>query len=197
MSQTVPLTETATGEPVAATLHPALTITQVITAESSWAPHRRAAHGAAEHSHWDWSLKTGLMARPGVRCLGIEYAGEMQGMVMVKEIGYSARLDPDRGRPLVYVDYLESAPWNTRAVVPVPRYRNVGRWLLAAAVVRSSKLGYDGRIGLHSLGQSEPFYEQTCGMTPVGPDPEYYGLTWFEYTARQADQYVRSLTRGG
>jgi hypothetical protein len=37
-----------------------------------------------------------------------------------------------------------------------------------------------GRVGLHSLRQAEDFYAR-CGMTRIGPDPNYYDLTYFEY----------------
>ncbi|HET6572762.1 MAG TPA: hypothetical protein VFG68_04100 [Fimbriiglobus sp.] len=187
----VSLIEAATMTPVAASLKPTLIAAEIVAAESQWAPHRRAAPDEAEHSHWDWSLKIGLLNQPGVRCVGIEYAGEMQGMMAVKETGHPARLDPDRGQPVVYVEFLESAPWNSRAVVRVPRYLTVGRRLLAAAVELSMELGHDGRVGLHSLPQSEGFYEYACGMYPWGQDPGYHGLMYYEFTVNQATEYLR------
>ena len=41
---------------------------------------------------------------------------------MVKLAGKEARLDPDAGKPLVYIDYLESAPWNLATIVDAPLY---------------------------------------------------------------------------
>jgi len=145
------LLESASNSPVEAALHLALGVGQVRAAEAAWRPLR--ARIRAEHSHWDWDYKSGFLVEPGARCLGVECAGRMQGMMLVREVGHAARLDPECGRPLVYVDYLESAPWNLRAGGP-HQYSGVGQVLVRAAVRRSLELGYRGRVELHSLPSS-------------------------------------------
>ena len=55
----------------------------------------------------------------------------------------------------------------------------VGTALLAESVLISYEHGMEGRIGLHSLPQSETFYQHR-GMTELGTDPMYYPLRYFE-----------------
>lgn len=178
--------ETVSNALVEAVLHLRLTAEQVVAAEAAWAPHRALLR--AEHSHWDWQYKSGFLIEPGVRCLGVECAGQVQGMMLLRESGYTARLAPENGQPLVYVDYLETAPWNLRE--RSRRYAGVGQLLLREAVRRSGELGYHGRLGLHSLPQVQLFYEWKCGMVGCGPDPGYYGLVYFEFTAERGTAFA-------
>jgi hypothetical protein len=50
-------------------------------------------------------------------------------------------------------------------------------------------LGFKGRIGLHSLPQSEPWY-QKIGFTDVGPDPTKK-MRYFEMTEVQAAGFIK------
>jgi hypothetical protein len=91
------------------------------------------------------------------------------------------------GAWVLYLDYVEIAPWNVRVpldrakpVVREPRFTRVGTSLLGEAVRMSFGATASGRVGLHSLPQSEDFYSR-CGMTRIGPDPSYYDLVYFEY----------------
>lgn len=180
--------ETASRRLIDAELMIGLTPAQVITAETEWRPHRQTTP-ETEHSHWDWSLKTGLMMRPGTVCLGIEFNNQMQGMLMLDEGVHTARLPPDEGQPLVFVHFLESAPWNVRQINAVQRFRLVGGQLMRAAVEYSLEVGYSGRLALTSLPQSESFYEDACGMTAAGRDEEYNALAYYEFTADDAVQF--------
>jgi hypothetical protein len=184
------LVRASTGELVDAVLHQQLTAEQVIAAETVWGPFRQLASENVEHSHWDWGLKVGLLSRAGHWCMGIECDESIQGMILVRDAGDKARLDPDRDRPLLYVDYLEVAPWNLPAIVPDVRFKGVGRALVRAAVSLSSERGMRGRIGLHSLPQAEGFYETGCGMFAVGQDPRYNGLMYYELTVELAARLV-------
>ncbi len=60
---------------------------------------------------------------------------------------------------MIYIDYLETAPWNQGGLVGRPRYGGIGTVMLAAAIRLSLNEGFFGRIGLHSLPQSEEFYK--------------------------------------
>lgn len=115
----------------------------------------------------------------------------MQGLMLLKMAGCNARLPEQAGKDLVYVDYIEAAPWNLKSVVAQPRFGLVGVVLIAAAIQSSKENGFKGRIGLHSLGQAEAFYRDKCRMTELGGDPEKQDLVYFEMNAAQADKFVR------
>lgn len=184
------LADGATGAAVEAVLHSRVPAERVSATEAVWKPHRGALGDAIEHGHWDWHLKVGLLANPAVRCLAIEHAGTIQGMLMLVEAGHISRHPSEWGRPLVFVEYLESAPWNVRAAVQAPAYRGVGLQLLRAAVRLSAELGYRGRVGLHSLPRAEGFYERGCGMFALGQDPNYNRLMYFELTPEPAERLL-------
>jgi len=144
-----------------------------------------------EHAHWRWERKVAaaghLLPYP---TLAIEFESEAQGLMMLKTDGEFARLPGETGKPLVYVVFLATAPWNLPAVVARPRFRGVGTVLLRAAVETSLDLGFKGRLGLHSLSQSEPFYAG-LGMTALGNDPKKENLNYCEMTPAQAVAFVR------
>lgn len=95
-------------------------------------------------------------------------------------------LDPTNW--VVYVDFVEAAPWNRREppdrnqhTIQSPRFTGVGTLLIAEAIRASMGRGANGRIGLHSLPAAEDFYASRCKMTRLGSDPNYHGLAYFEY----------------
>ena len=96
------------------------------------------------------------------------------------------RLADQAGKNLVYVEFVENAPWNRKELFDPPRYRGIGTLLMRAAIEASRQEGFKGRIGLHSLPQADAFYAKTCGMTDLGadPDPHYSPMHYFEMTAR-------------
>ena len=112
----------------------------------------------------------------------------------VEVAGRSGRLASQRGKPLVYVDYLETAPWNIRPLMQAlgksPRFGAVGTRLVEAAVRRSLDEGFKGRLALHSLSGSERFYLEVCGMTAAGRDPAKQDLLWCEFTPEQAERFL-------
>lgn len=140
--------------------------------------------------HWNWAAKVaeveGLLAFKGF-C--IVCAGVTQGLMRV-DLNKTGRDRQQVGKPLVYVDYLEVAPWNRADLGRPPRYRGVGTALLAAAVTLSREEGFKGRVSLHSLPQADRFYRETCGMSDLGPDTGYYGLRYFEMTVEQANAFL-------
>jgi hypothetical protein len=122
--------------------------------------------------------------------LGIECEGEMQGLMLVATAGHDGRLNAQVGKPLVYVDYIVTAPWNDPGYVANPRFGLVGKVLIGAAIQVSRELGFRGRLGLHSLPKAEPFYRERCGMTDLGIDAEVEGLRYFEMSSTQARRYM-------
>ena len=107
-----------------------------------------------------------MLANPG---FSIVCDGLTQGMMIVDTVKHRGRLDGQRGQHLVYVEFVENAPWNRAELFDPPRYRGVGSILIRAAVALSEELEFHGRIGLHSLPQANGFYANTCGMTDLGP----------------------------
>ena len=188
----------ATGEPVAAVLLSGVTRSLIEDVELSWASLRiegakriKTAGGRVpEHWGWNWQRKAGYVDLLAYLCFGVECDGEMQGLMLVNTTNVVSRLTGQKGKPLVYVDYIESAPWNAKVLTDAPRFSGVGPRLIEAAVRYSMKEGFAGRVGLHSLPQSEDFYERTCRMIRGEIDPKYEGLRWFELTALGVKKFL-------
>jgi hypothetical protein len=146
--------------------------------------------------HWNWEAKSaqiqGLLAFRG---FSVVCAGLTQGLMRV-DLTKSAREPSQAGKPLVYVDYLEVAPWNRPELGQMPRYKGVGTALIAAAVSLSEEESFKGRIGLHSLPQADAFYGKRCGMSDLGPDAKYQNLRYFEMTIDQARAFLEKEQEG-
>lgn len=93
---------------------------------------------------------------------------------------YKTRLSDQQGLPLVYVAYIEPTPWNVRGYTDTPLFSGVGKESYKTAVRFSDRIGYEGRIGLHSLPDAESFYTRSCRMVSLGSDPDYEDLVYFE-----------------
>ncbi|MBE7385742.1 MAG: hypothetical protein F6J95_030670 [Leptolyngbya sp. SIO1E4] len=133
---------------------------------------------------WDWAYKLSLALNDSrYEAYAIELDALVQG-VMLLETQWHRSWSPER-LPIVYVEYLASAPWNRRPIEEPPYLVGVGRALLALTRQRSVALGYGGRVGLHSLPETEAFYHRN-NMPDYGPDPDKDGLVYFEYSALRA-----------
>lgn len=203
VQQAVVIIDRATGNPVPATLHKELEEMELIDAETVWSPERlRSLRGLRQkgvpasdlpqHVHWNWAVKavqiSGIIA---FQSFGIEAAGRMQGLMIVRLTGKNARLDPDKGKPLVYVDFIETAPWNAKEFTSSPIYKGVGVRLMQAAVQTSIDEQFSGRVGLHALAQAGPFYTNACDMVALGPDASHDKLEYFELTAAKAVEFLK------
>jgi hypothetical protein len=165
--------------------------------ESEWGLARRDASLAwprAEHAHWDWRDKMESVVEGSYHVIAVECEGKIQGLMAVS-IGTRTCILSPTGRPILYVDYLETAPWNLRLPEREPRYTGVGRVLVGEAILQSLEYECGGRVGLHSLQQAEEFYQFACGMTLLGRDPDYHDLMYFEYTYEQADRYLKRMEK--
>ena len=69
-------------------------------------------------------------------------------------------------------------------------YKLVGPRLVQVAARTSVQQGFFGRVGLHTLPQSRPFYTGACEMQALGRDPSYGNLEYFELTAANAADLV-------
>ena len=192
-------------ELVSATVLEGMAATDLLVVENEWRAERSSimqellAAGVArpnwpESLHWDWSRKVSELQLLASTGFGIVCEKRWQGVMMTKSAGYFTRLDPDKGKPLLYLDYLEVAPWNW--VIPqINRagfYKTVGSTLFWRAVHQSEEEGFHGRLGLHALPQAEPFYEKVCRMTPIGRDASKQNLLYFELTRQQAAGFLKT-----
>ena len=175
------------GQLVPAELYDCILPKHLDDRERLWGP--LLASSRATHSHWDWRGKVNLCARQlSLQAFAVECGGETQGLMLV-DTTKRARIPSQANKHLVYVELVESAPWNRE---PERRYKGVGIVLMAAAIQLSKDEGNGGRIGLHSLLQVEDFYRSVCGMTDLGPDVSYdpEPLRYFEMTEAQAEEYL-------
>lgn len=138
-----------------------------------------------EDKYWDWHFKQRLSeTRDNYEGYAVECEGDTQGLMALETQQHRSQFF--RGRRLVYVVMLSTAPWNRQRVQSPPRFRTVGRTLLQYSIVRSLELGYAGSIGLHSLPAAEGFYEH-LNMMRLDPDldemidADEAPLVYFEY----------------
>lgn len=191
----------ATGKYVPAILVDGVSKVEVEGVETVWRPLIQEAVKKMEveelplerrpqHAHWDWRKKhqatENILA---YQTLGIECDEEMQGLMLLKTAGKLSRLPGQKSNGVVYVSFIETAPWNSPLIAKEPRYSQVGTVLLAAAIDISIDLGFKGRVGLHALPQAEHWYATHCEMTDLGPDPAYHDLKYFEMTPEQAANF--------
>jgi hypothetical protein len=195
------LQNVATGELVEADLFDSIADTHLEAWRTTWLPEVKAAKQrlldarlpAAQWPHdlhWEWDAKVAdaratFLAR---KSFGIICGGELQGLMLV-DLTRTGRIPSQIRKELVYVDFLSTAPWNRKELACTPRYRGVGRALILAAVELSMQEEFRGRIALHSLPSADEFYRDKCGLTPLGKDPKYENLTYFEMTPEQAMKF--------
>lgn len=163
----------------------------VSQAQEAWRPFLKKS--SVEHAHWDWNQKYQhvLEAPLAYRMFGLEVAGEIQGLMLVLMTGKFCQIGIQKGKLLMYVDYLATAPWNSADLIDEPRYAGVGKVLIRAAIQLSMEEGLNGCIGLHALPKAESYYRDTCKMTDLGPDKSYQGLRYFETTPEQSTAFMR------
>lgn len=185
----------ATGQDVEAYLCQPIGETHIADTERHWRPWLSDALARMpnpireESAHWDWRSKMKEYGgQLGFPSFAIEFGGVTQGLMLLNMLE-SCRLDMQRGKPLAYVEYLVTAPWN-RASLTTPRYKSIGSIFMGIAIHLSLEEGFDGRIGLHSLPQSCGWYTNKCGMTDLGIDPQKPPLRYFEMTPRQAKAFL-------
>ena len=162
----------------------------VETVDALWSVYKRRAlrerrttgKPVPEHNHWNWRLKLEQerLENSFYKCFAI-VRDEPQGLMMLKYGSeFVCRYAEQQGKPLVYLAYVESAPWNVKKYSDTIRYSSIGTEFYRMAIRFSRLLGFAGRIGLHSLPGAEGFYANTCQMVALGHDPEYDNLVYFE-----------------
>jgi len=160
------------------------------TVDALWSVYKRralrerraAGKPVPEHSHWNWKLKLEQerLENSLYKCFAIVH-NEPQGLMMLKYGSeYVCRYAGQQGKPLVYLAYVESAPWNVKEYSDTICYSGIGTEFYKMAIRFSRLLGFAGRVGLHSLPGAEGFYANTCQMISLGQDPKYDNLVYFE-----------------
>lgn len=201
----IKIVECATRTLVAAELFDEVTLEHFLETQNEWRPvilaaaKQLALSGAPgqivpRHFHWDWSSKEAELRVLAFSFFGIACNEKLQGLMKLDLTGRVARLPSQKGKPVVYVDYLETAPWNIKALMQAlgssQQYAVIGTRLIEAAVRKSIEEGFKGRVALHSLPGSERFYLEMCGMTEFIRDPAKQNLLWCEFTPEQAEKFL-------
>jgi hypothetical protein len=201
----VTLLDRNTGKDVEGELFDDVTVKHFVETQGSWRPMviaardaMRAAGSSLEliprHWHWDWNSKEAELDVLAFSFYGIECRAKLQGLMKLQTAGRSSRLAVPGNQPIVYIDYLEVAPWNIPIVAQATGQKTefgaVGTRLIEAAVRKSFDEGFKGRVALHSLSTSEGFYINVCGMTAVSRDPDKQNLLWCEFTPEQANNFL-------
>src|SRR5262245_200004 len=115
------LVDAEVGSQVAeAILYPDFPGERLREVEERWAGPREelvaaleAAGGFLESGHWDWRDKAERVASGQLRVVAIELMVRVQGLMAITRDPRPSVLTP--GQSVLYVDYLEAAPWNQRA----------------------------------------------------------------------------------
>jgi hypothetical protein len=202
MKQAITLIETQTNESVAAELIRGISQDVIEQWANSWNPAFDKIRAQFERNgvprekwpedaHWDWSNKMSVTKG----CLAFEsYCilanGSLEGLMLLNNTKYSC-LPDQRGKELVYIEFLATAPWNRKELCHPRKYRAVGSILAQVAIELSVAYEFGGRIALHSLPKSADFYRNTLKMTELGPDPRHQNLIYFELTPEQASRFLR------
>lgn len=147
----------------------------------------------AEDDHWEWGKKSIAAVKDPLvfDIFVLECSGSTQAIMLVRKGGvkcFSRHSDHPRA-PLIYVDFLSTAPWNRPRLVAEPVYKGCGRVMISTAISLSLEEEMQGRIGLHALPGAEAFYRDQIKMTDFGKDTDYRGLRYFELPSSQAKQF--------
>lgn len=197
--QDVSLLEFESNLEIQASLIRHLSLDDLRLAVNAWHPlklqHLKRANPSFDtrgryHLRWDWLNrgKAESVTRGELSIVGIQADGEWQGLMALKREPQATKSRlPFIGAlfrsSLIYVEYLETAPWNNPDFTrpKKPRYGSVGTHLLMDAVRYSVESDLNGRVGLHSLPEAVGFYRKR-GMTlkiPFDRTKEY--LPYLEY----------------
>ena len=121
--------------------------------ELSWKPLLK------NNNYWDKDLDFSkyLQENPHLKFYALECNLVTQGIICLHP-NCPSRLES--GKKLVYVNILTVAPWNRVDIQSSQQYKGIGTNLITFAVIFSMNLGFEGRIGLHSVKQAVGFYKK-------------------------------------
>lgn len=107
---------------------------------------------------WDESLDINkyLNDEKSYEVYALEYDSIAQGIIVLKVAKYPSRLEA--GKNLLYLTLVSVAPGNRMSTLGKRNYKGVGTVLLTFAILHSFRLGFEGRIALHSIKSAEFFF---------------------------------------
>jgi hypothetical protein len=197
----------ASGQLVPAELHDGVDDRQIDDWGLLWRPAQQAlieqlrAAGVPRHewpqtAHWNWAKKldivSGLLSH---RSLAVVCDRKTQALMRLDVTTKRAALPSQQGLDLVYIDYLEVAPWNWTCLKEnLPLYEGVGTLMVNAAVQISIAEGFKGRLGLHSLPQADGFYSR-LGMSDLGTSSSSPNLRYFEFASEAATNLINKRSQ--
>ncbi len=134
-----------------------------------------------EDKLWDLMVKLRMASRyDNYEGYAVECENQTEGLLVIETTMHGSQIT--RGKRLVYIYYIATAPLNRKVIRNPPKLRGVGTNLLLFTRERSLELGYEGRVGLHAFPDSQKFYDNR-GMYDLGSDEDYDELVYFEYPA--------------
>ena len=138
-SEAIQIERRSDGEFVDATLLTGLVPANLLIVEASWQPLRSVVVQELlaasvpqdewpQSIGWSWARKAPQLQLLAASGYGVVCEQKWQGVMLTKTEPYRARLASDRGKPLVYVDFLEVAPWNwtISKIGRTAQYKGVG-----------------------------------------------------------------------
>lgn len=142
--------------------------------------------------HWDWEAKLRRVeASEHLKSFSVICDSKTQAVVIV-DLSKRCVLSGQKDETLVYIDYIETAPWNRLSIMGLkPEFRGCGLLLIRQSVEYSIDCSFKGRIGLHSLPQSETLCADRIGMTDLGIDQDYQNLRYYEMTPEQSSNFLK------
>lgn len=168
----------------------------VISAGRIWTKYKNRLGMKTDHTHWNWEGKLlhEHKTNSTFRVYVVEYEQSVQGIILLN-VGYKhvCHLPEQKGERLVYVQYIEAAPWNIPFLAKRKQFKYAGTRLLQTAVQFSIEMGYNGRIGLHSLPSAESYYANKVGMRQTQRIAMKDTLNYFELSKYQVDTFLGEI----
>jgi hypothetical protein len=144
-----------------------------------------------EDSHWDWGKKMNYIKdKLAFESFVIEADDKTQGMMIVDHATKFSRIE--NGKPIIYIFFLATAPWNRKLIMDTPLYGAVGKLLFYQAIGESIESKFEGRISLHSLPGAVEWYKY-LGMEDFGEDINYNKLHYLELDKVVANKIINQL----
>lgn len=186
---------------VEAQLHSGIRPEDLVVIEREWSTRRQQLHhdlliqgversNWPESIHWNWEKKAPKLSLLAIEGYAISCESAWQATVMVDSVRHSSRLEA--GKPILYIDFIEVAPWNwtIKELGQVGEFRGCGSILFRRIVKKSFDEGFNGRVACHALPRAESFYEGFCRMQRFSPDSKKEDLVYFELPAKEAQDLI-------
>jgi hypothetical protein len=182
---TYPWTRADNGEPLELELRLARR-DDLARLRREWLPALTKANRPEKDWPWEEQIRLGE-EEDGHACFVVTSEGSVDAFLSLSVTpDVVSRYDP-KGSPLVYVEYVAAAPKHTLAAEGSRTLKGLGTFLIEVSVAISADLGFDGRLALHSLPESERFYRKLNFCTSgVRENADGESLLYFEAGAATA-----------